>query len=422
MPKGLTVAVVADDLTGAADTGAQFCAVAGPIRLCPADREASPDPTGDGGGLCLFTNSRHDPPETAARKARKAARRIRRHAPRVVYKKIDSCLRGNIGAEADAMVEALGCRAGFIAPALPGQGRTTENDVHLVGGVPVGESDVARDPLCPVTESRLSRRVAAQSRFRVGHLGLSDVAAGPERLREAVRTLLDQGCRHVVFDAVEDGHLDAVAAAADGFPGGVLLVGSAGLAARQAARLRKAGTPAEPHCGERLHRALWVCGSASALAARQIEVLAGRAGVAPLVLAADRLAAPAGRGDAVERAAAGWTRGVRLLAVSPPGSVGPAADPGAVAEGLARVASEVASRASPDGIFLTGGDTAEAVWRRLGALGIRLDGEILPGVIRGRWIGGAMDGCTVVTKAGAFGHPETLLELFQTLMERQATR
>jgi uncharacterized protein YgbK (DUF1537 family) len=226
----------------------------------------------------------------------------------------------------------------------------------------------------------------------------------------------------VVFDAVEDGHLDAVAAAADGFPGGVLLVGSAGLAARQAARLRKAGTPAEPHCGERLHRALWVCGSASALAARQIEVLAGRAGVAPLVLAADRLAAPAGRGDAVERAAAGWTRGVLLLAVSPPGSVGPAADPGAVAEGLARVASEVASRASPDGIFLTGGDTAEAVWRRLGALGIRLDGEILPGVIRGRWIGGAMDGCTVVTKAGAFGHPETLLELFQTLMERQATR
>jgi uncharacterized protein YgbK (DUF1537 family) len=69
----------------------------------------------------------------------------------------------------------------------------------------------------------------------------------------------------------------------------------------------------------------------------------------------------------------------------------------------------------PDGLFLSGGDTAAAVLGALEAGGVRLQIEILPGVIRGTVMGGASDGLPVVTKAGAFGEPGTLLQLYGLL-------
>lgn len=419
MPDSLKAAVVADDLTGAADTGVQFCALAAPFLLRPVDAVAGVAGSGGTGGLALFTNSRHDPPVAAGEKVRRAADILRRHPPRFVYKKVDSCLRGNIGAEIDALVDAMGFRAAFVAPALPGQGRTTENDIHLVRGVPVGESEIAKDPLAPVTESRLSRLIAAQSWLPVGRVDLADVAAGPTRLREVVRTLLDSGCRHITFDAAEDVHLGAIAAAANRFFPDVLLVGSAGLAASQAAWLRREKDAPELPRSPRLRRMLWICGSASPLLVRQTGVLAHGTGVQPEVVPATVLADsdPSDRQAVVRKVTAGWRRGVRIIVIAPVGS-GPASDPQAVADGMAAIAVDIVRREPPDGLFLTGGDTAEAVWRRLGASAIRLEGEALPGVIRGRWVGGAMDEQTVVTKAGAFGNPETLLKLHQSLLER----
>jgi uncharacterized protein YgbK (DUF1537 family) len=69
----------------------------------------------------------------------------------------------------------------------------------------------------------------------------------------------------------------------------------------------------------------------------------------------------------------------------------------------------------PGLLFLTGGDTADAVLNAFGSEGIHIHGEILPGVVRGRLIGGAMKGLPVVTKAGAFGRDDTLLILHETL-------
>ncbi|MGD8250824.1 MAG: four-carbon acid sugar kinase family protein [Desulfobacterales bacterium] len=409
------VAVVADDLTGAADTGVQFCSVAEPFDLLPwQPREWSGGFSGAVKGLAVFTNSRHDSPPAAARKVRRVADLIRRHAPRVVYKKIDSCLRGNLGSEIDALLESLECPVSFIAPALPGQERTTENDVHRVRGVPVAESEIALDPLCPVSESRLSRLLAAQSRYPVGRVGLEDVAAGSERLRAAIGSRMAEGCRHIAFDATETVHLDAIAAAATRFFTGALLVGSAGLAASQASWLGEKTRTLASLPTRRLQRMLWVCGSATTVSLRQAEALRDRSVVAPIVLPAAMLAdaeSASGRKGFVDQVIAGWSQGVRMILIEPLGK-GPHADPALVVAGLGAIVADIVRLTSPEGLFLTGGDTAEAVWRCLGAAAIRLEGEVLPGVIRGRWIGGAMNGGTVITKAGAFGDPETLLNLY----------
>ena len=62
------------------------------------------------------------------------------------------------------------------------------------------------------------------------------------------------------------------------------------------------------------------------------------------------------------------------------------------------------------GIVLSGGDTAEAVSLCLNARGIRLGGEIVPGVPWGQFIGGRAAGLLVATKSGGFGADDSLVE------------
>lgn len=67
------------------------------------------------------------------------------------------------------------------------------------------------------------------------------------------------------------------------------------------------------------------------------------------------------------------------------------------------------------GLFLTGGDTAIEMIRALEASGSEIQEEITPGVVLGTLIGGIADGLKIVTKAGAFGQQDTLLESMKRL-------
>ena len=65
--------------------------------------------------------------------------------------------------------------------------------------------------------------------------------------------------------------------------------------------------------------------------------------------------------------------------------------------------------------MLTGGDTALAVCRALGASALWLDGEIERGMPRGRLADGPHEGLSVVTKAGGFGGGDALLRAVRSL-------
>jgi 4-hydroxythreonine-4-phosphate dehydrogenase len=58
-------------------------------------------------------------------------------------------------------------------------------------------------------------------------------------------------------------------------------------------------------------------------------------------------------------------------------------------------------------VVATGGETARAVLSAFGTRGLRLVGELEAGVPISPVVGGR--GLPVITKAGAFGHPDTLL-------------
>jgi D-threonate/D-erythronate kinase len=72
-----------------------------------------------------------------------------------LFKKVDSLLRGNVIAELTALLEAAGARRILLAPANPALGRTIQDGVYLVGGVPIDRTEFARDPRHPVSTSRV---------------------------------------------------------------------------------------------------------------------------------------------------------------------------------------------------------------------------------------------------------------------------
>ena len=417
MSHALQIAVIADDITGAADTGGQFCPAVGPVYMAGASAGEFTTPAIQTSGIAVFTNTRNTDAATAAQILCLAAEKILCLKPRTIYKKIDSCLRGNLGAEIDTLLQAIGAAASFVAPAFPEQGRTTVYDCHLINGVPVAETEIGQDPLCPVRESRLSVRLCAQSRLPVGHVDLACINSGPARLVKRVRTLLNQGCRHIAFDAEQTIHLDAIAGLARGHFENILLVGSAGLAASLSRMMAEQLPCPETAERPRIKKWLFVCGSASRVLAEQVVMLAGSTGWAHVAM--DPSALTTGdnsvREQLVAELADTGIAGSLILSIRPILKSGPTANPAQVVRGLAQVAAALLPAVKPEGVFLCGGDTAEAFWHQIGASALILREEILSGLMRGEFVGGPRNGLHVVTKAGAFGHAETLIQLVNSL-------
>ncbi|UJW77444.1 four-carbon acid sugar kinase family protein [Rhizobium sp. SL42] len=128
----LKAAILADDLTGALDTGTPF--VENGLKVAVAvcceglDKAVAAKPD----VLVVNTASRALSPEEASSRVGNIAARLKAHSPDLVMKKIDSRLKGNVAVETLAVADALGRRRIVICPAIPDQQRLTRNG-HVVG-------------------------------------------------------------------------------------------------------------------------------------------------------------------------------------------------------------------------------------------------------------------------------------------------
>jgi uncharacterized protein YgbK (DUF1537 family) len=280
-----------------------------------------------------------------------------------------------------------------------------------VHNIPVADSEMARDPVSPVRASRLSELIALQYQRPLGRIDAADLDGDPSRLKTLVGDLLQRGRRLIACDAAHQRHLEVIARlAGDQFPL-LMLAGSAGLA-RALVRCRFEETQARPASMDAVgDHLLFVCGSGSDVLRSQVDTLTRETGIPRYVLVPGRSAALSDRSDTIAKDLAS---GAVVLRLAPAESL--VYDNCAVRQLAAETAAIVRCR-RPDGLFLSGGDTAAAVLGAIEANGVRLQVEILPGVIRGTVIGGAGDGLPVITKAGAFGEPDTLLQLYGLLAE-----
>jgi hypothetical protein len=126
-------AVLADDLTGACDSAAPFRA-AGRVVVSMWPHVYD----GDAACYALSTESRDCDAATSRDRSRRAAQMLRSKQVDILYRKVDSQMRGNVAADIAGALEGWGGRCIF-APALPEEGRVTigghqrwaEGDVDL---------------------------------------------------------------------------------------------------------------------------------------------------------------------------------------------------------------------------------------------------------------------------------------------------
>ena len=154
--------VIADDLTGAIDTGAQFSKKGVPSLVLMAEQLSF---DGIDGVDCLVvdTESRHLPGEEARRIVAGVTANALAHGFRHFYKKTDSALRGNIGAELAGLLEAGGDTCLTFVPAFPKIRRATRNGIHYIDDVEVGQSVFSKDPFTPVTLSSVADIIRLQT-------------------------------------------------------------------------------------------------------------------------------------------------------------------------------------------------------------------------------------------------------------------
>jgi len=419
MPSSPDIAVIADDLTGAADTGAQFIPIGAPVYLMPVETLSLGRPwMATATGISVYTATRDLSPQEAGERVRLAAQALSDPHPRRIYKKIDSCLRGNLGAEIDALLDTLGLDVALVAPALPAQGRTTIGGIHRVYGTPLAQTQFANDPLTPVACSSVAEILTHQSRYRIGRVDV-DAYGNPERLQGAVRRERERGCRLIACDAATQAHLDEIAALVVRNRERLLPVGSAGLATSLVGRLAS-DRIAEPVPVSGLERLLMVCGTGAQATREQLDALLEKYPGVRHELAFEWLitASVRDRRRCADELLAAWTGGVLVLTVRSLPSASPVAELKRAAAGLGGLALEIIQAGPVDGLFLSGGETAAAVHHAAGGEAIELQQEISPGLVLGRWVGGIADGLPVVTKAGAFGTEQTLIALYECLTGR----
>lgn len=391
--------ILADDLTGACDAAAPFAArgVRTEVSLDPSAR------VGDDAAVhAIDVDTRRLSRRLAVVRTAAAAATVQPEGG-MIYKKLDSTLRGHVAAELAACMRVWGTSFAILAPAFPSLGRWVQGGHLYVDG---------RGDVGGVAELAGFRRGT-----RLASLGLGTLERGPG---ESEHLLVDHrraGASIVVADANAPHHLAVLAEAAARLDPPPLLAGSAGLAAAVADRLGDGPRSASPETGPKSVPAgpwLVMAGSQTDVTGMQVTELA-RAGAQIIelpvgeLLASRRSALAAGR-EAARALAAGATPVLRLVVSAPLGSVSQRSEKHA-GRALGRACRAAVALERPGGLFLTGGLTARACLVALAARGLRLDSEPLRGIALSRAIGGTWDGRPIITKAGGFGAPDAIRRL-----------
>lgn len=354
--------LLADDLTGALDTAAEFVGLCGPLDVSWIDTL----PATLSGNLVLDSGTR----ELSRAQVLPIIEQLvpALYDATIAFKKVDSLMRGEWAAELAACLRSGRWLSCIVAPALVYQGRRT-----------LGAQQFAR--------------TQTGTWSPVGGNILAELAAeGIEASQGQLTNELPMGVS--VFDADSDDDLDRVVAVGRRAAGSVLWVGSGGLA-RALARGNEVSTSSmlqTPVLGlfgsdqPATAAQLAACGSlvitlaeGAADNARNVEHRLTADGV---ILARFGLSAGLSRTDAAQRIA------IELAAIT--------------------------SRLQPPGtLIVSGGETLKALCMSLGAQSLKLTGQIMPGVPRSVIQGGQWSGVEVISKSGSLGPTNLWVDLLR---------
>lgn len=156
------IAVIADDLTGAAEIAGLGWRHGLTAEILERDEAPS------SADLVVYdANTRDCSAAEAARRVAAIARRLRAQKPAWIYKKVDSVLRGNVLAEIEAMQKALDFHRCLLVPANPAARRIIKSGKYYVRGVPIHRTDFRHDPAHPRRSASVMELLGATRRNAV---------------------------------------------------------------------------------------------------------------------------------------------------------------------------------------------------------------------------------------------------------------
>jgi len=428
----MKIAVIADDLTGANNSGVRL-KKHGFSAATVMHGGATPPRGYD--AVCIDVDSRYAPADQARARVAQAAGRMRDQGAELLCKRIDTLLRGNVGAEIDGILSASPAGSiAVVAVTFPESNRVVKGGRLLVEGVPVNENPVAAgDPISPVRHAYVPDIIAEQSAERVATIGLAAMLKGPRALAADLETAANAGIRIVVVDALTTEHVQTLAGAMASIGRSFIPVDPGPLSATYASALFG------PRRGGKI---LVSVGSMSALTREQLEHALQAWQTEATHVRADLLAGePERRAIEIEKAILETIARVErsdVIVVTTAHATGPinlqllAHAEGStpqhlarrIAEGIAEISCEVVrrSKGAIGGCYSSGGDVTAAFYRRAESTGFEIIDEVMPLVAHVRLLGGALDGLLMVTKGGSIGTRSTMTDCLRYLFARLGTQ
>ena len=405
-------AVIADDFTGACDVGIQFTkhGMSTSVILDTLRAKSS---------AVVFvqdTETRNKTKTFAYQKVRDFCRRCKQAGIEVAYKKIDSSLRGNLGAELQAFVDVFK-RPIVVCPAYPEYERAIVKGHLLIRRIPVDKTKFGQDPMSPVRSSDIGTVIGCQTTEKIAKIPLSSVRKGSSSLTQTIRRFKQNGIRIILADATNRTDLKNIAAAC--LQSRAIPCGSAGLAEEVAAII-------QPR-----HPKIMVLSSSTNEAtlkelqrsARSTQTLLIRAKTALLTgtsrrLEISRIRRLAEQGlmshDIILICSAFYQKDFDPDVVLQASVSKRFGDP--IASGLAAAVSSLAVSGRVDAVLLTGGEMAAAFLRSVKASELRLEKEILSGIPFSTVTLNHGGSLKVVTKAGGFGSRGSMRKILDYLI------
>lgn len=407
------IIVVADDLSGAAEIGGAAYA-----RGLSAEVQTGM-PTGTASDvLVVDADTRLQAPEAAAVRLAAIGATIARSEPALVYKKVDSVLRGNVLAEAITLAETLQLPRAVLLPANPSRGRVVRQGRYFVGGVPLDKTEFAHDPVCPAVTADvmgLLGKWRGRSAAQVGRcdplpptgISIVDAESSEDVARRAAAlddTTLACGAADF-FDAIVVDAKEGAASDSSVFHSQECRVDGAYERIDQAHTI-DGGHSAKSAAIAQKTRTLFVCGSAAAWQRGRLEQCASHA-IAVATMPPELLKATASEAQVEEWASllarTVTHRGSAMIAI---GRTDPAqlALPEVLAQRLVTAAMRAIKRCPVDRLCLEGGATAAEFVRQTSVNRLVVEHQYSPGIV-GLRAGNAVE---LVIKPGTYDWPDVI--------------
>nr|WP_145405798.1 four-carbon acid sugar kinase family protein [Paenibacillus xylanexedens] len=425
----MKLAIIADDLTGANDSG---------VQLARHGLKTSVLFNMDEGSLASYdtvvfdTDSRSISSEEAYDRVYRAAKLLMDNGFDTIFKKMDSTMRGNIGIEIDAVYDVVQPDFMMIAPGYPKNNRTIREGIHYLNGVPLAETEIALDPKTPVTISYLPDLLKQQTKYNVGEITIGDLEAGQQQVHAKLERLKQNNIPYVLVDSTEERHLELILQMTHDMPYTFAWAGSAGIANYLPAHYELESKPAAltitPNSGpiltvvgsvnknsrEQLYRLLRQSRIASVSFHSFKAVSAEEDRTAEMERVYDEIRTKALEGQDVVLYSTAESIDIELARAT---GENRGLNPTEVSNEIVRAIGEICARLLEEGLFkgvsMTGGDTAKQICMKWNISGFELLDELEIGVPISRFMG--IEDLYVITKAGGFGKQDVFIHAIQKL-------